>query len=52
MHRDGTVIRIAASVPAGTNVRRRGEDIRAGNELIAAGQSWTGVILPCWPLKA
>jgi molybdopterin molybdotransferase len=37
VHRDGDLVHIETVPPAGTNVRRRGEDIRAGNELIAAG---------------
>ncbi len=37
VHRDGDVVHVERVPPAGTNVRRRGEDIRAGDELIAAG---------------
>ncbi|HVY18384.1 MAG TPA: gephyrin-like molybdotransferase Glp [Rhodopila sp.] len=37
LHRDGDVVAIAATPPAGTNLRRRGEDIRAGTVLIPAG---------------
>jgi len=35
--RDGDLVHIERLPPAGTNVRRRGEDIREGDELIAAG---------------
>jgi molybdopterin molybdotransferase len=37
VHRDGDLVHIECVPPAGTNVRRRGEDIRAGDALIAAG---------------
>jgi molybdopterin molybdotransferase len=37
VHRDGDLVHIELAAPAGTNVRRRGEDIRAGDALIAAG---------------
>jgi molybdopterin molybdotransferase len=37
VHRNGNIVRIAATVAAGANVKRRGEDIRAGDTLIAAG---------------
>lgn len=36
VHRDGDLVHIEHVPPAGTNVRWRGEDIRAGAELIAA----------------
>ena len=38
--RDGTVV-AAGSVPAGRHVRRRGEDVRAGDALVAAGEPLT-----------
>ena len=37
VHRAGDLVHIELVPPPGTNVRRRGEDIRAGTELIAAG---------------
>lgn len=37
VHRDGDMVHIELVPPAGANVRRRGEDIREGDELIAAG---------------
>jgi molybdopterin molybdotransferase len=37
VHRDGDLVHIERVPPIGTNVRQRGEDIRAGDELIAAG---------------
>jgi molybdopterin molybdotransferase len=37
VRREGDWIHLAAVPPPGTNVRRRGEDMRSGNELIAAG---------------
>jgi molybdopterin molybdotransferase len=36
VHRHGDLVHIELVPPAGTNVRRRGEDIRVGDELIAA----------------
>lgn len=37
VHRDGDLVHIETVPPAGTNVRRRGEDISAGEALIAGG---------------
>ena len=37
VYRDGDVVHIERAPPAGTNVRRRGEDIRAGENLIGEG---------------
>ena len=37
--RRGDVVAVAAAVAAGTSIRRRGEDIRSGDELITAGTS-------------
>ncbi|MBA2523687.1 MAG: molybdopterin molybdotransferase MoeA [Solirubrobacterales bacterium] len=36
-NRDGEVVRIHASVQAGTSIRLAGEDVRAGTELLASG---------------
>jgi molybdopterin molybdotransferase len=35
--RDGDSVRVRASVPAGANIRRAGEDLRRGEEALAAG---------------
>ena len=37
VRREGVAIIVAVALPAGTNLRRRGEDVRAGEPLIAPG---------------
>lgn len=37
VHRDGDLMTLRAVPPAGTNIRRRGEDIRAGTTLVYPG---------------